>query len=82
MGKREIDKAIEAAGPTNIHPIGKVEQGTDGPRMTMVIGGVDQWADTVIQARTALFEKYMATGLYTRQEALLAAQVEKIPGMK
>lgn len=77
--KKKIDEAIEAIGQATVVPIGKVEHDADGPKMSLVIGGLDQWASGTVEQRTVLFEKYLATGKYTRQEALMLSGIEALP---
>ena len=77
--KDEIDKAVEQMGPANVHPIGKLNP--DGS-MSLVIGGVEQWAKDTALKQSALYKELVAQGIDPTHAALMASwtNLPKEPG--
>ena len=69
--KKDVERAVKQGG--TVHPIAKTEQTSDGPRMSLVIGGTDQWAKNVADKRAALYHELIARGVEPNQASFMAS---------
>lgn len=76
-GKKDIDAAIEAHGPSNVTPIGKTEFTAGGPQMSLVIGGLDATAKSMADWQTAHFNELVANGMDPAHAAVITSFTPK-----